>query len=155
MATRYNDKIMMVGLIGGLGYVGYLVYKKLFPGEGAAEITVQTALQEANALQSQGMKATYTETGYKSFADQVYEGMRYSWFDDDYSIVESVLKQMKNTVDVLKLIAAYGLRQENWFGFIPDGPAKDLPAQVRSDMPSSRISSVNSDYNSKGINFQF
>lgn len=98
---------------------------------------------EVAALQSAGMKKTYTDSQYNSFADQLYFAMKGAGTDEDS--VFSVMGKMKNDLDVIELERKYGLRPDMW------GNQYNLQQWLRGDLGSSDIQRLNSLLSSKGI----
>lgn len=141
----------------GITAVAYYAVKNIFGiGPDKEERQTTEAVEEIRKIEeSAGAKPTYLEQQYQIFADQFYQGVRFSAVSDDYDSAENVLMQMKNTLDVVMLIQAFGTRQEWWFGPIPDGPKKTLPEFVRDDFWQSRINRVNNYFERSGINVRF
>lgn len=110
---------------------------------------------EVKELEKLAEKATYSDAQFLVYANQCFEGMRYSYISDDYAAVVNVVKKMKSYLDVLKLIAAYGVRQENWLGVLPDGAGKTLSEQIQDDLWQSDIDSINAYLRGAKINYQF
>lgn len=113
---------------------------------------------EIEYLRSQGMEPTFNESQYNTFANVIYEGMRYA-VGDDYGAVADTLKKMKNDLDVALLQKAFGFRQNYFFG-IDSGEPMDLFTFVNQELgneflgiTSYRVSSVNADWASKGIKY--
>jgi hypothetical protein len=141
--------------------VGKRVYDKVFPTDQAKknQELVNNISSEIKVAQSNGDKPTYLDSNYVTFANTAYNGMRYA-VGDDYAAVESTLKSMKNNLDVAKLIAAFGNRQNYAFG-IPVGNPMDLFTFVKSELgnewgglTSARVTSINKDWAAKGIKYQ-
>ena len=106
-----------------------------------------------------GLKPTFNDSQYQMFANRAYEGMRYA-VGDDYASVESILKSMKNDLDVSKLVKAFGFRQDYGFG-IPTGEPKDLFTFVQSELGDDwggitnyRVTRINKDWEKKGITYK-
>lgn len=105
-----------------------------------------------------GQKESYVESQYKTFANTIYESMRYA-VGDDYGTVVETMKKMKNDIDVAKLIKAFDVRQDYFFG-LPEGSPKDLFTFVQSELGQElgvfnfRIDQINSDWKKKGITYQ-
>jgi hypothetical protein len=151
-------------IVGG-GVVVFLLGRKLyqyaFPP--AEELKNRQLLNNASTelvnAQRRGINPSYTDTQYSAFANQIYQSMRFA-VGDDYSTAQSNLKKMKNDVDVLKLIKAFGQRQNYFFG-LPNGNPLDLFTFVKSELgneylglTSYRISDINADWKKKGISYQ-
>jgi len=154
-----------VVIVGGglvLALVGIRVYSALFPSEAQkkARELLDKVDQEIKQNENKGLKPSFTESQYVSFANDIYEGMRYA-VGDNYGNVERILKMMQNNVDVAKLIKSFGVKQDYAFG-IPTGSPKDLITFVNSELGDEygglsrrRVDSINKDWRNKGIKYQF
>lgn len=153
-----------VVVIGGglvLYLIGSRVIKTVFPSEQQKRNRelAKNVDEEIKDLSKRGIKPSFVDSNYNTFANTIYNGMRYA-VGDDYGIVETTLKKMKNDIDVAKLIKAFGERQNYAFG-IPTGSAMDLFTFVQSELGNEwfgitnyRVKSVNTDWKSKGISYQ-
>jgi hypothetical protein len=151
-------------VVGG-AFVGYLVlsrvYKAVFPSatEKKNRELEKNIDSEISKLSRDGMKASYVDSMYQTFANTIYNGMRFA-IGDDYSAVAATLKKMNNNIDVAKLIKAFGTRQNYVFG-LPAGSSMDLLTFVQDELgneygglTSYRVSSINADWKKKGISYQ-
>ena len=153
-----------VVIIGGglaLYLIGSKVVKAVFPSEQQKRNRelVKNIDGEIKDLSKNGIKPSFVDSNYNTFANTIYNGMRYA-VGDDYGIVEATLKKMKNDLDVAKLVKAFGERQNYAFG-IPTGNPLDLFTFVQSELGNEwfgvtnyRIKSINADWKSKGITYQ-
>lgn len=73
---------------------------------------------------------TYSNSYYLQLADALYEAFNHVGTNDN--IVKSTMALMKKRLDVLKLIAAYGVRQTYVFG-LKDGAASNLIGHLVSE----------------------
>lgn len=73
---------------------------------------------------------TYSNSYYLQLADALYEAFNHVGTNND--IVKSTMSLMKKRLDVLKLIAAYGVRQTYVFG-LKDGAASNLIGHLVSE----------------------
>lgn len=97
---------------------------------------------ESAALESQGVKKTYTQSQYNSMASQLYFAMKGIGTDED--VIYTVFGKMQNDLDVIALTNAYGVR---------DG--YDLQGWLRGDLSSSEMGKVNTILANKGITKSF
>lgn len=148
-------------VVGASLYVGSRLYKVLFPSkaEQLAREMAKNVDSEISKATSIGMKASYPDVQYMTFANIIYEGMKYT-VSDDYATVADTLKKMNNDLDVMKLVKAFGSRQDYTFA-IPEGSPKDLFTFVKSELGSEwggltsyRITSINDNWKKKGITYQ-
>lgn len=153
-----------VVVVGG-GLVAFLVlrrvYKAVFPSaeDRKSRQLLQDVNNEINVLNNQGVKASFPESAYSTFANTIYNGMRYC-AGDDYGTVETTLKKMKNDLDVAKLIKAFGKRQDYCFG-IPASGELDLFTYVQKELGNDwggltnyRVKNINADWKKKGIKYE-
>lgn len=153
-----------VVVVGG-GLVVFLVGKKLFKAVFPSESEkrnkqlFQDVNNEISKYQSSGQRPSFSDSQYETFANTIYNSMRYA-AGDDYATVELKLKQMKNNLDVAKLIKAFGKRQNYFFG-IPTGDQMDLFTFVQAELGNDyggltnyRVVRVNEDWKKKGITYQ-
>jgi hypothetical protein len=158
----YAKGILIVG--GGvvLALLGMKAYKSLFPsvGERQSREFVRNVDDEVGKYKKQGQKQSFADSQYNSYANDIYEGMRYA-VGDNYDNVERILLLMNNDLDVAKLIKSFGVRQDYAFG-IPTGNAKDLITFVNSELGEDylgltryRVNNINANWKKKGIKYQF
>ena len=97
---------------------------------------------EIEALESQGIKASYTKSKYVQLADDLESAIAGAGTDEQ--AVYDVFNQMKNDIDVLELDKAFGVRDE-----------EDLKQWLRGDLSSSEMSTVNNILAKKNISKRF
>lgn len=150
MKKYITPEILQTGMIlGGL----FLVYRLLRPA-GAKEqqqttTSIKTDIQKETA---KGEQPSYSDSNYKTLADKLYAAMNTSGTDE--SAIFAVFEQMKNKIDVLKLVEAYGVRQLYQFG-IPIGGKQNLAQALSDELSSNEIAKVNQILFKKGINYKF
>lgn len=108
---------------------------------------------------SQKTIPSYTDSQYQTFAESIYQALRYSGIDDKKDEAARILMTMESDLDILKLVKAFGSRQEFYFG-VPAGGKKTLPAFVTTNMNGGLWSKqwvkvINENYANKGIKFRF
>lgn len=153
-----------VVVVGGgliLFLVGKRVYKAVFPNEAERKNRqlFNDVAKEINNYQNAGLKASFVDSQYETFANTIYNSMRFA-SGDDYATVELTMKRMKNNLDVAKLIKAFGKRQDYFFG-IPTGDPMDLFTYIQKELGNEylgltnyRVRNINSDWSKKGITYQ-
>lgn len=114
---------------------------------------------DASKLEAQGMKASYSDSQYQAFANQIYESVRYA-VGDDYPKVVQIMTSMNNDLDVAKLTMAYGKRQRYNFG-IPVGDELDLFSTITTELGnefgglySGKVKQINENWSKKGITYK-
>jgi hypothetical protein len=141
--------------------VGSRVYRAVFPTEAQRKNREleKNIDSEISKLQGNGKKASFSDSNYNTFANTIYNSMRYA-VGDDYGTVESTLKRMKNDLDVAKLIKAFGVKQDYFFG-IPAGDKMDLFTYIQKELGNEyggltnyRVKRINEDWSKKGISYQ-
>ena len=141
--------------------VGSRVYRAVFPTEAQKKNREleKNIDSEISKMQGNGKKASFSDSNYNTFANTIYNSMRFA-VGDDYATVESTLKRMKNDLDVAKLIKAFGLKQDYFFG-LPAGDKMDLFTFVQKELGNEyggltnyRVKKINEDWTKKGITYQ-
>jgi len=141
--------------------VGSRVYRAVFPTEVQRKNREleKNIDSEISKMQGNGKKASFSDSNYNTFANTIYNSMRFA-VGDDYGTVESTLKRMKNDLDVAKLIKAFGLKQDYFFG-LPAGDKMDLFTFVQKELGNEyggltnyRVKKINEDWSKKGISYQ-
>ena len=152
---QWAKGLVVVGGVGAVGFVGYKIYRKVFPSEEQR----QSQQKDIIRWENEGLTASYPEAEYQALANSAYDGMRYC-AGDSYSTVEAVLKKMQNNLDVALLIDAFGIRQNYCFG-IPAGTPLDLIAFVKKELGNDwfgltdyRIKQINENWQKKGITYK-
>jgi hypothetical protein len=150
MKKYITPEILQTGMIlSGL----FLVYRMLRPAGAKEQQQTTTAVKTDIAKEeAKGVQATYNNANYKTLADKLYSAMNTSGTDE--SAIFSVFQQLKNNIDVLKLIEAYGTRQLYTFG-IPTGGQQNLSQALTDELSSSDIAEINKILFTKGINYKF
>ncbi len=93
-------------------------------------------------IKATGESTTYTESAYKTYAQRLYNAMK--GIGTDEATIYAVFNEMRNTADVLKLVAVYGIRDN-----------ETLSQWLHGDLSSREIKKLNQILTSKGINYQF
>ena len=167
--SLYTDKSINGYIRGGMwvatGLVVFILgkkaYKAIFPSadEKAAKLTGKNLDQVISDSKNSGVTQTFTNANYDSFANTLYESMRYA-VGDDYAKVEEIMKKMQNDLDVALIVKSFGKRQNYMFG-IPKGEPMDLFTFINSELgneflgvTSYRVKNINADWKKKGITFQ-
>ena len=141
--------------------IGSKVYRAVFPTEAQKKNREleKNIDSEISKMQGNGKKASFSDSNYNTFANTIYNSMRFA-IGDDYGTVESTLKRMKNDLDVAKLIKAFGLKQDFFFG-LPAGDKMDLFTFVQKELGNEyggltnyRVKRINEDWSKKGILYQ-
>ena len=154
-----QQKLLITAAVIGGGY--FLIVKPLLIKFGLMQ---DPALVAQQAAQTQNVsdyvnEATSKQTPTKSrgewqlIADNIYTDLTQTVINNRSDAVYQ-LARPQNDADVAMLIDTFGQRQQNWFGFSA-GALQTLPAFVSQNLTNADINAVNSNYQRKGIKFQF
>lgn len=88
-----------------------------------------------------------------SFADAIYEALRYSATSDSKDTAVYYLMKVHNLSDVIRLIQIFGVRQECYFGVLCNDA--DLPNMVHSNLSTADLDKINTSYLARGINYKW
>jgi len=160
--------VVIVGGVGLVFVVGRPIYKKLFPSpeEKANTNVLKDSTKSIKDLKSKGMVSSIPETQYSILANQLYNLAGYNIIGNQYGQAETILKNLKNDLEVALLINAYGVRKTH-DALFPFGEDQDLFSMVKSkignDMLNTsaithgsnwRLKEINSDWAKKGITYK-
>ena len=148
---KYKTPLIVTGVAIG-GYIAYRVYRKKNPTDASA------LAQDEKDAKLKGQVLSYTYSSYQGLADTIFN----AWFQNfnifnpvDETIILSAINKMKNDLDVLQLIRAFGKRRAP----IPFGSffTSDvtLPEWLSIGLNESEIKAVNDVLAKKGISFKF
>lgn len=93
-------------IIAGVGI--YLTIKLL--KRNPSQQTVSKTVTDITKLQNTGQKQTYLDSQYSSYADALYTAM--DGIGTNFDSIMRVFGAMKNDLDVAKLIAAFGIKED-------------------------------------------
>jgi hypothetical protein len=88
-----------------------------------------------------------------SFADAIYEALRYSAISDTKDTAVYYLMKVQNLSDVIRLIQLFGVRQECYFGVLCHDT--DLPNLVHGNLSTDDLDKINAAYLAKGVNYKW
>lgn len=109
------------------------------------------ASSEIVELEKIGIKPSYPDSQYLSWAEKLQYALNYLNTDED--AVYSVFEKLKNQADLNKLITAFGVRPIEVFIFITQDVT--LSEAMTMQMDTDEIKKVNGILAKKGINFNF
>jgi len=114
----------------------------------AAKDAVKAADDELQALVNAGAPPSYSDTQYKLGEDTIYSAINNSrWSPEggtDEEAIYRVFNSLKNSADLLKLISAFGVRDD-----------ESLAAALRDDLDSEEMQKINQILSSKNIAYSF
>jgi len=148
---KYKVPLIITG-VALAGYLGYKYYRKKHP-------TDESSLSaDEKAAKAKGQALSYTLTSYQGLANTIFDAwyQRYNPFNAvDEKIVLSVMNKMKNDLDVLQLIRAFGKRRSpvNFLSLLV--PDVTLSEWLSIGLETAELKAVNDVLAKKGISFQF
>ncbi|MBK7362997.1 MAG: hypothetical protein IPJ01_11935 [Micavibrio sp.] len=147
--------IVGVAVIGGIGLIGFMAYKKLSKTD--AEKDAEESLKDTNKdlkNLTKYQKPSYLPSQYGAFGDSLYEAM--NGMGSDENEIYDVFRKMKNTMDVLLLIQAFGIRDyTDDRVFVFNVKPMNLNQWISVELKTSEKEELNKILSSKGIKFQF
>lgn len=180
--TYYKDlpawaKGVTVVAVLGIAFLIYERTRKAIKKEGGVaddKNTVRQQTNELNQLESQGVRKSYPDSQYLSWANAItksFEGCDVSpatlilpvdttgvWrhnFSGSGAALGNILAKCKNEADVLALNTAYGIRTYDQCGIGTGDVTGNLTTAVRDELDASEINALNKYLKTKNISFQF
>jgi len=157
---QQDKQILIYGGIAALAYFGIInpILKGLGIKKTQAEIKkekqdkefVEDQIKESIKVQ----KPTKTNAEWSIIADQIYNDLRFSAFDDNKTDAAYQVARVKNETDLWILYKYFDKRQEYLFG-IPAGAKMNLQQFIISNLSKSTILKINDNYRRKNIKFSF
>ncbi len=95
-----------------------------------------------------------TDAQIHTYANTIYESLKYSRLDDDHGLVKDTLAKFTTDSDIYNLIKLFSKKQEYFFG-IPTGDLKTLEMFITSNMYDGEIESINENFKKHSMKFQF
>ena len=157
---QWAKGVVVVGGLGIVGLVGYKAFRYLFPSESQkrSALLLNTIDADISKLKLSGLKESYPNADYLTFANTIYESMRYC-AGDSYKTVVSTCKKMMNDLDVALTMKAFGTRQNYCFG-IDAGTPMDMLSFIQKELGREwllfdwKIQEINRNWSSKGITYR-
>lgn len=151
LLKKYQYPLILTG-VALAGYLGYKWYRKRNPTDESSMSA------DEKAAKAKGQALSYTLTTYQGLANTIYNAwfQRFNPFNAvDETIVLSVMDKMKNDLDVLQLIRAFGKRRSpvNFASLLV--PDVTLPEWLSIGLEANEIKAVNDVLGKKGISFKF
>ncbi|MEK6882102.1 MAG: hypothetical protein AABY22_20970 [Nanoarchaeota archaeon] len=108
---RIAQGIIAVVVVGGFGFIGWKIYSAIkkrisLAGSFKEKKEVTNAIQE---LENKGVKPTFINAQYLTFANQIHAA--FDGYGTGFLSVAGIFGKLRNNVDILKLIDAYGIRE--------------------------------------------
>jgi len=152
---RNSTKVILA--IGALG-LGYGIYRYFKPRKTDSEQEEDIVSQEGsgsgagsgNSIKTQ-LTQTYANAMYSVLAEQIWAAAHTNnWSGTQEDAIYDVFKQMKNDIDISKLISAFGARR--MYLSFSNGALKEW---INAEMDDSEIAKINSILQSNKISYRF
>jgi hypothetical protein len=141
-------------VVAGIGIVGYFIYKFAKGGfKSLKEAKEKNQLQsDEKQLQNIGMKYSYMTSQYNTFADKIFSALKGA--TEDETMIRYVMSNMRNDLDVLALIRAYGFRDASYWAW--ETAKYDLVTAINAYLESDEVETyVNAPLRTNGVKYQF
>jgi hypothetical protein len=155
----YAKGVVVIGITGAAIFLGYKLYKKLSPSQSEIDAAklINNVTNDIDKFKAQNLVQTFPDANYNTFANTIYEGMRYA-VGDDYKTVVATCKKMQNALDVALLIKAFGTKQNYVFG-IEAGTPMDMLTFVKLELGNEwwfgdKVKDINDNWTAKGIPYR-
>lgn len=158
--------VVSVGSIAIIGFIVYNGFKKIKQKKSLSDAlgVSRDAKEEARLLQIRGIKASYTQTQYESFALKLVEAM--NGCGTSINSVNQVFESMVNKTDVLRLIEVFGVRYYrpcaatqpiSYVRYMNDEKTfgGNIQTWIQYDLSSREIENINNTLKNKNIDFKF
>jgi len=143
--------ILVIAVVGVVGYVVYKVAKGGLKSLKDAREKGQLN-NDTKDLLNKGVKYSYLTSQYNSFADKIYSALKGASEDED--AIKTVMSNMKNDLDVLALIAAYGSRDASYWAW--ESANYDLVTALNAYLDDSEMELyVNTPLRINNVKYQF
>ena len=150
-----------IAITAAVGIAAYLMFKKSgsllssvkkFTGQATTEDINKSTTEDIKTLNKQGVKPTYYASQYVQFADKLYNAMITSnpFQGTDEDAIYSVMRLMKNDVDINMLVKSFGTRRME-FSLKGGG----LAAFLEDDLDKKELATVNKILSDNKINYRF
>jgi hypothetical protein len=143
-----------VVVLGGIAFVGYRIYRglKQKSDDKQAEQTMNEIDNDIKKMTAQGMRPSYSASQYRIWADAA-ESCYQGW---GTCSGDTIFVNLKNDLDVLLLIQAFGIRTIKSGAFNPTPDYRgDLPSVVRDELNGSQIAALNKILAKNNIKYRF
>lgn len=143
--------------LGGAAFLYYVLFKQTKKAE--EQKALVGATNELNSInqeieQSSGESKNYSPAQYNTWANNLFVAM--DGYQTDEDAIFNIFKLMKNKLDVLELIKAFGIREISSGYLNPEPNVKGTLSQcLTSELNSSEMTELNSILNKAGIDYKF
>ncbi len=148
--------------LAGLSFIGFKVYRKIFP-TGTDKANKEEANSNVDTVQSIDAdikrlskieKQSWTDATFKAWANVIYTAM--DGVGTDFTKIENVIGNMRNTTDVLTLIKIFGIRNRKTGNpFSSEATPLNLRSWLTEELSDNEIFKLNKKLASKSIVYRF
>lgn len=153
---KWAKGIIAVAIVGGVGFIAYKIYKKIQQSneEKGSKQENSQAQSELDKLIKKGIKPTYQQSQYSSYANTLWEAM--DGYGTNEDLIMRVFANLKNDADFLSLSKAYGIRTvSSGVGNPEPNYRGTLSGALASELENSKIRDINASMSKKGITYKF
>jgi hypothetical protein len=167
--------IVVVGTLGVVYFVGKGILDKIKANAQVAKQmeTINTQTDEINQMQQSGVKPTFSDSQYKSWADGIanqfsgcdaipkvplvpakFLGFITNWSGSGAYFV-NIISKFKNDLDFLKLSQAYGIRTYDQCGWGTGDVTGTLAQAIADELDDNEVTAINKVLSTSGIKYSF
>lgn len=145
-------------IVSGIAIVGYSAYRidqyvKNQSKISGAKDELKDVNKDIKILESKGVVKTLTNAQITSLANQFHTAM--DGYGTDTESIGRILKQIKNDVDWLAIVSAYGIRKISSGTWNPAGDfTGTLPEALSDELGGTEASAVNTYFQARKINYR-
>jgi hypothetical protein len=125
-----------------------IVLNKLF-GKSKAQATAESDLDK---LAAKGIFPSFPEAAYLNYANEYDSALDHVFGSEDFDTAKSIISDMRNTADLLKLEIAFG---DRFHFFLTYAGEYDLRQWTLKKLSIDQVNELNSIMSGKGIQYSF
>ena len=151
--------VIAIAVTGAAAFIGYKIYKlitdKQAKEDRQREKDVEKDIDRSITKGNEKLNANYTTAQYISYANSIFDELN-GFGAGSALVIEKALMAMKNDLDILNLIKAYGTRQRTVFGINKAGK-QDLISTLATEWVALNNRSkkkINNDWANKNIKYR-
>lgn len=160
-----DSTVKTVGTVIGIGagvFIGYKVYRKMFPSgtdsadknEAAANTDFINKNKSILKAYEKIKKPTYSDNYYAGWKTALYKAM--DGVGTNFDAIKNIMGFMQSDTDVVKLIDAFGImNRKNNNPFSSDATPLALPGWFAEELNANQIFDINKILTNKKIGFRF
>ncbi len=148
--------VIAVASIAAIGLAVYAIHRKIKNAKSlqGAKSEIDATNSAVNDLNKSGQKPTLTNLQLTSIANQIFTAV--NGYQSDEASIYRAFANVKNDLDVVNLIKAFGIREISTGAGNPSPNLKGTLSQVLTDeLNSDEIKALNDMLARKGIKYRF